>query len=364
MRKGIAFAAVLMVFAACGRPHPADPGATRETVKLYRNLLALQSGGMMFGHQDALLYGYGWFYEEGRSDVKEVCGDYPAVCGWELGHLELGDSLSLDSVRFDKIRSLLTEAFLRGNVNTISWHLRNPLTGGSAWDVTSAETVRSLLPGGEKHSLFMDYLDKLAGFLLSLRTPGGPFIPVVFRPYHEHTGSWFWWGRNLCTADDYMALWRLTVTYLRETRGIHHLLYAYSTDRFTTREEYLERYPGDDLIDIVAFDLYDRGPGFPETLGNCAAIVSQIAKEKKKIAAVSETGGPIARQTDWWTAVLLKTLEPFDLSWVLVWRNPHNNPAAAFAPFKGHPSTADFLLFHDHPETLFLKDIAPLKLYR
>jgi mannan endo-1,4-beta-mannosidase len=363
--------ALLIVVACCvclvtqaAKPRPTDPKATRETVNLYRNLLKLQYKGLMFGHQDDLPYGNGWFYEEGRSDVKDVCGDYPAVYGWELGHLELGDALSLDSVRFDKIRELIGEAYQRGGVNTISWHHRNPLTGGSAWDVTVRGVVKSVLPGGEKHGLYLQYLGKLADFLVSLKTADGNFIPVIFRPYHEHTGSWFWWGKNLCTPEEYKALWRFTVTYLRDTRNIHHLLYAYSTDRFSTREEYLERYPGDDIIDELAFDLYDRGPDYPKVLKNCAEIVSFLAREKHKIGAVSEAGGPIARQTNWWTQTLLEPLKQINLSYVLVWRNPWNKPQDAFGPFKGHPSSADFIRFYEDPETLFQKDITPLKLYR
>ncbi len=364
MRTGVAFLLILASLTSFAwKAQPADPEATRETARLYRNLLKLQQRGILFGHQDALPYGYGWFYEEGRSDVKEVCGDYPAVYGWELGHLELGSSLSLDSVRFDKIRSLLTMAFLRGGVNTISWHLRNPLTGGTAWDVSSREVVRSVLPGGDKHILFLDYLDKLAGFMLSLRTPDGKFIPVIFRPYHEHTGSWFWWGKNLCSTEEYKALWRFTVTYLRDTRKIHHLLYAYSTDRFSTREEYLERYPGDDIIDILAFDLYDRGPEYPGVLKNCAGIVSGLAAGKKKIGAVSETGGPIASQPRWWTESLLMNLRGYNLSYVLVWRNPWNRPNEAFAPYPGHPSSENFILFYRDPRTLFQKEVTPLRIY-
>jgi hypothetical protein len=346
------------------KPKPADPKATKETVNLYRNMIKLQHKGLMFGHQDDLPYGYGWFYEEGRSDIKDVCGDYPAVYGWELGHLELGAPYSLDSVRFDKIRVLITEVYGRGGINTISWHHRNALTGGTAWDVSSKGVVKSVLPGGEKHDLYLQYLDKLADFMLSLKTVDGKFIPVIFRPYHEHTGSWFWWGKNLCTVEEYKALWRFTVTYLRDTRNIHHLLYAYSTDRFSTREEYLERYPGDDLIDELAFDLYDRGADYPKVLKNCAEIVSALAREKNKIGAVSEAGGPIARQTNWWTKTILETLKPIDLSYVLVWRNPWNKPQEAFAPYKGHPSSADFILFYQDPKTLFQKDITPLRLYK
>ena len=370
MKKNISVFRIIPVLAvlilmACEKTGPADPSATRETVNLFQNLKEQQKEGLMFGHQDDLVYGVGWVYEEGRSDVKEVCGDYPAVMGWELGHLELGAPYSLDSVHFDKIRSLIRTVYQQGGVNTLSWHLRNPLTGGSAWDVTSTEVVRAVLPGGEKHGLYLEYLGRLADFMLSLKSDDGTFIPVIFRPYHEHTGSWFWWGKNLCTVEEYKALWRMTVEYLRDTRNIHHLLYAYSTDRFTTQEEYLERYPGDDLIDMLAFDLYDRGPDFPETLKNCAQIVSRLAAEKGKFAAVSESGGPIATQTDWWTARLLEPLRSIPLSYVLVWRNPWQGGShAPFGPHPGNPSAPDFVKFYDDPHTLFLQEVSPGNLYR
>lgn len=345
-------------------PQPADVNATPETVNLYQNLMKLKKSGMMFGHQDDLAYGHGWYGETGRSDVKEVCGDYPAVYGWELGHLELGDEKSLDSVYFDDIRTYIQTVYKRGGVNTISWHLRNPLTGGSAWDVTSKKVVASILPGGEKHELFLTYLDKLAAFLQSLKSEDGTSIPVLFRPYHEHTGSWFWWGRDLCSADDYKALWHMTVDYLQNEKDIHHLLYTYSTDRFQTKADYLERYPGDDVIDILGFDLYDRGPDYPELLKSCAQNVTEIAAEKGKIATVSETGGPIATDTTWWTKKVLKTLKPFEISYVLVWRNPFRpTDHAAFAPYKGSADSADFQKFYSDPETFFQKRISEFKLY-
>jgi len=358
------FAALITQYSAARNFHPADKEATRETINLYQNLMELQHEGMMFGHQDDLAYGIGWVYEEGRSDVKEACGDYPAVYGWELGHLELGDTYSLDSVHFDKIQGWIKKVYRRGGLNTISWHLRNPLTGGTAWDTSSKEVVKSILPGGEKHELFRTYLDRLADFLNGLQTEDGTYIPVLFRPFHEHTGSWFWWGKNLCTVDEYKALWRFTVNYLQNEKGIHHVLYSYSTDRFTTQEGYLERYPGDDIVDIMAFDLYDRGSDFPKVLSNCASTVSSLAKQRNKVAAVSETGGPIATNTQWWTKTLLNALRPFDLSYVLVWRNPWQ-PAShgAFSAYKNSPDSGDFIKFYKDPRTLFQKEATSLKLY-
>lgn len=352
--------AVSTIFAA----KPTDPKATKETVKLYQNLIKLQQKGVMFGHQDDLAYGEGWVYEEGRSDVKDVCGDYPAVYGWELGHLELGDAYSLDSVHFDKIQGWIKTVYERGGVNTISWHLRNPLTGGSSWDVSSKEVVKSILPGGEKHEVFKGYLDHLAKFLIALKTDNGTYIPILFRPFHEHTGSWFWWGKDLCSVDDYKALWHFTVDYLQNEKNIHHLIYAYSTDRFKTSDEYLERYPGDDIIDILGFDLYDRGPDYPTVLKNCLETVTKLASEKGKIATVSESGGPIATNANWWSMVL-ETIRPYNFSYFLVWRNPWQ-PAGhgAFAPYKGSPDSKDFVNFYQDSKTLFQKEVSKKKLYK
>ena len=342
------------------KPIPSDPKATPEAVKLYQKMMELQHKGLMFGHQDDMAYGTSWYASEGRSDVKDVCGDYPAVIGWELGHLELGDAYSLDSVYFDNIRKGIIKADQMGAINTVSWHHRNALTGGTAWDVSSKKTVASILPGGEKHDLYLKYLDKLADFMLSLKDDKGKLVPILFRPYHEHTGSWFWWGKNLCTVDEYKALWRFTVTYLRETKNLHNLLFSYSTDRFTTSAEYMERYPGDDLIDLLGFDLYDRGPEYSATLANCAKIVSGIGVEKGKIVAVTEAGGPISKNQEWWTKTVLETLRPYDLSYVLVWRNPTTKSKAkdaSFGPYKNCPSEQDFIKFYNDPRTLFLKDI-------
>ena len=351
--------ATISTFAAT----PTDPKATKETVKLYQNLMKLQQKGVMFGHQDDLAYGHGGVYEEGRSDVKDACGDYPAVYGWELGHLELGDAYSLDSVHFEKIQNWIKTVYKRGGVNTISWHLRNPLTGGSSWDVSSKEVVKSILPGGKKHELFKAYLDKLADFMLALKTDEGIYIPVLFRPFHEHTGSWFWWGKDLCSVDDYKALWRFTVSYLQNEKNIHHLIYTYSTDRFKTSGEYLERYPGDDINDILGFDLYDRGSDYPEVLQNCLATVTKLAEEKGKIATVSESGGPIAKNTEWWS-MILKTIRPYRFSYFLVWRNPWQ-PAShgAFAPYKNSSDSNDFVKFYNDPKTLFQREVSKEKLY-
>lgn len=347
---------------------PTDKNATKETVKLYQNLKKLLNKGFMFGHQDDLAYGVGWQYEKDRSDIKDVTGDYPAVYGWELGHLEIDKPVNLDSVPFNKMQQLIRQGYERGGVITISWHLNNPLTGKSAWNPETG-TVASILPGGNKHDLYKSWLNKIASFINGLKDSHGKFIPVVFRPYHELNGNWFWWGGKNCTADEFKSLWIFTASYLRNEKGLHHLLYAYNTDRFTSRDEYLQKYPGDEWVDVIGFDIYQRNTSnekFIADIDKMLMMLEEIAKEKNKIPALTEFGGNLS-DNNWWTGTFLKGIGNHKISWVLGWRNAGGKSSGEFefyVPYKGHGSANDFEKFYKEAKTLFEKDVYAEKLYQ
>lgn len=281
----------LPVYAAASEL-PSDKKATRETIALYNNLKKLVNKGTMFGHQDDLAYGVGWKYEDGRSDIRDVTGDYPAVYGWELGHLEIDRPHNLDSVPFNRMQQFIKAGYERGGVITISWHLNNPLTGKTAWDPAEG-TVTSVLPGGSKNELFKTWLDKVAVFMNTLKGIDGEFIPVIFRPYHELNGNWFWWGGKNSTNDEFKRLWIFTASYLRNEKNLHHLLYAYNTDRYSSREEYLQKYPGDEWVDVIGFDIYQRNSTkekFIADIDKMLSTLEAIAHEKNKIPALTEFG--------------------------------------------------------------------------
>src|SRR5690606_24598530 len=82
-------------------PLPIDAKATQETRSLHAFLHRLQGERILFGHQDDLAYGVHWRYQSGKSDVKDVAGDYPAVMGWDIGGIEYGHEVNLDAVPFD-----------------------------------------------------------------------------------------------------------------------------------------------------------------------------------------------------------------------------------------------------------------------
>jgi mannan endo-1,4-beta-mannosidase len=352
---------------------PADKNATAQTVNLYNNLKRLAQKGFMFGHQDDLAYGVNWKYENGKSDVKEVSGDYPAVYGWELGGLEASEEKNIDGVPFKKMRQFIKEGYERGGVITISWHARSPLGAPKgAWDTTHG-TVASILPGGTNHALYKSWLDELAKFLGSLKGSQGEAIPVLFRPFHELTGNWFWWCRNACTPEQFKVLWRFTQYYLREEKKVHNLLYVYNTSGdFKTKEEFLERYPGDDATDMISFDAYQyddpvKSDWFVKNTNFQLGLIEEIAAEKNKLTAFAETGYEQIPFANWWTETLLKAIGQHKISYVLVWRNHGYNEFMKkmhyYAPYKGQGSEADFIKFYQLDNTLFEKDVAKEKLY-
>ena len=354
-------------------PEPADKKATKETVSLFKSLFELQDKGIMYGHQDDLMYGSTWWYEKERSDTRDFTGDYPAVAGFEIGHLELGHERSLDSVSFAQIAEQIKAHYKRGGVITISWHADNPLTmqdpasksrrqGGTAWDVSSKEVVASILPGGKNHEMFNTWLERLATFFKSLKDDDGTPIPFIFRPYHEHSGSFFWWGTNICTDREYNDLWRYTVRFLRDKNDIHNILYAYNTDRVTSLEQYMRGYPGDDIIDMLSLDMYDRGEVFGKELDTALNFITAEALKRNKLTALSETGGRRG-MTDWWSTVLLPTVSKYPVGYVLTWRHAFR-PGFIRRGGSSQPFPEDFINFYNSPGTLFLKEIEVVNIYK
>jgi len=353
---------------------PSDKMATKETVALYNHLHALLGKKVLFGHQDDLAYGVGWQYEPGRSDVKSVTGEYPALYGWELGHLELDSAKNLDNVPFNKMKQFIRQGYVRGGAITISWHLNNPLNEKSAWDTTRG-SVAAILPGEPKNKTYVLYLDRLASFIGELKGPKGEAIPILFRPFHELTGSWFWWGESECTPLEFISLWRFTVDYLRNTKKLHNILYVYSTSDFKSKENYLERYPGDEYTDVVSFDSYQHssaitkeGNNFIKQIDSRLSMLKEIAADKNKIPAFAETGYEGIPQADWWTIVLLPLLEKYKVSYVLVWRNAglmkETGKMHYYAPYKNQLSAIDFLKFSKNDHMMFEKKIKAANIYK
>lgn len=335
---------------------------------------AADEGTPLYGHQDDLMYGHTWNatkendYSFKRSDVLATAGDYPAVLGLELGGIELGNKLNIDGNDFDIIRAGAQKHYKRGGIVTISWHPRNPLTGGDTWDVSSDKAVASILPGGEKHEMFMGWLASCADFIESIG------IPFIFRPWHEHTGDWFWWCDGMCTPEEYNALWIMTYKYFTEERGIKGIVWAISPNIMEhSREVFEPRYPGDEYVDIVGLDLYEfksadetveaASERYVQQMRVGIAEISGFAVEHGKVFAMCEAGYEGLHDPNWWTGALAPSLEGFPVSYVLTWRNssseipPFDKDHHFYAPWPGQQSEADFKAWCNSGKVKLLKNI-------
>lgn len=349
----------------------ADKKASNETASLFYNLKKSSKTNILFGHQDDTKRGItysssglmNWENEQDnlplqllRSDVKDVSGSYPAVYGHDFIHIANFQSGNWFDYEKSIAHDLCVDAYNRGGVNTFCWHYFNPVSKGSFyWNESPVEAVSSILPGGALHDVYKNSLKQIADFAKSLMGADGKLVPLIFRPFHEFDGDWFWWGKAHCTDEQYKQLYRFTVSYLRDDLGVHNFLYAWSPDRnFASEAQYLERYPGDEYVDLLGTDNYEdiKQESSVALLSAKLKIVSDYAIRKNKLAAFTETGLQNLTKSDWYSQVLLKALknQKLELAYVMVWANTGN---AFWTPYKGHPAEADFIRFKNDPYILF-----------
>ena len=356
-----------MALASCGGSKSAsDKDATAaDTITPAQTLISqldsvVKSGHFYFGHHDDTAYGHTWKYVEGNSDVKAVIGEYPGLMSWDLGMIEVDSAKNLDGVPFEFIAAEIAKQNARGGVNAISWHPLNPISGGNSWDVST-----SPLHEVATNAALSDTLDvwnnRAASFIASLKDAEGNPVPVIFRPWHENSGSWFWWGAGNATPDEYIALWKRT-REIFDAKGINNVVWAYSPDKDLTHEQYFLTYPGDEYVDILGTDIYhfDGEKGIDQYVSRVKSqmpFVVEEAKKRGKLAALTETGLESLGVTDWYTSVLLPAIEGLPIAYVCVWRNAieSENPNHFYVPYPGHPAEADFKAFHDNSNAVFVK---------
>lgn len=350
-----------------------DKKATEQTQALFKNLKGIAKSNILFGQQDATAYGVDRNDPvKGFSDVHDVTGAYPSLYGFDIGHID--DSVNVDSVPFTKIKRLIKEAHSRGGVITISWHENFPGSG----TISSGENrkISRVLPGGDYNLEWKEMLNKLAGFFNELKDEKGNAIPVIFRPYHEHNGDWFWWGTKENTAQEYIDIFKYTVHYLRDSLNIHHLLYAISPDRSRMKtahadEDFLYAYPGDDYIDIIGLDNYwdvgrssdyvteiTRSQQDSLFLSSLRAVV-RISESKGKIPVLAETGQDKLKENNWFTSRILEPLKNDSIAnriaYILVWRNASQKHF--YTPYPGHGASEDFLNFYKDEMIVFENEL-------
>ncbi len=352
--------------------HVVDPDATAETRSLFSYLDDVRGDGILFGHQHTTSFGLTTGPTDGTtSDVKNVTGDFPAVFGWDTLIIEGNERPGLAENTRDQNIALFADYIAKadaiGGINTVSAHVENFVTGGSFYD-TSGDTLRAVLPGGSHHADLVAYLDDIAELADQSRDADGNLIPIIFRPWHENAGSWFWWGAAFGSPGEYQELYRFTVEYLRDVKGVSNFLYAWGPGGGFggNRDVYLRTYPGDEFVDVLGLDTYDNTASDAFLTGLVADLrmIAEIADEKGKISAFTEFGvsGGVGTNgsspAQWFTKVLAAIkADPVASrnAYMETWAN--FDAGQHFVPVPGDALLEDFQAFAADPFTLFASEV-------
>lgn len=228
-----------------------------------------------------------------------------------------------------------------------------------------ATTFKSILPGGTKHDWYKAKLDKIASVISNLKGSNGELIPVIFRPFHEFDGNWFWWGANYCSPEEYKTAFQFTVDYLKNTKGIHNILYAFSPDNsYSTSTNYLSRYPGDAYVDVLGMnnygDINDQGQAGSDIANAKIKMISDLAITKVKIASMTETGYQVTNSnaaiSGWFSTYLYNTLtaNSIQISFVMFWNNTANG---YYVPTPETSNANDFASFATKPKSALVNSL-------
>ena len=211
-----------------------NPNASAETQALYRFLCDTYGNHVISGQQESTWMGSEDYEFE---IIRNASGKLPALRGLDY----MGDDFSGCNRRAKAWHD-------KGGIVTICWHCGSDFSGSHTESLNSdLDWDKALTPGTPEYEQLIAGMDKGAKALQKLQQAG---VPVIWRPFHEFDGSWFWWGKG--GAENFKKLWR--IMYDRYTRdwGLDNLIWnlGYCGD---VNDGW---YPGDDCVDLIGADTY------------------------------------------------------------------------------------------------------------
>jgi mannan endo-1,4-beta-mannosidase len=222
--------------------------------------------------------------------LHEHTGKYPALVGLDFMHQTGKESAwYYDDPEYSKqvVRDS-TDYWKRGGIVALCWHWRDPLkttnnfySPSSNNAATEFDIEKAVQDGTAENKAVLGDLDAVADQLEALQTAG---ISVLWRPLHEGSGKWFWWGYKGPTP--FKKLWKIEFDYFTKVRKLKNLLWVFTAG--TPSEGIADWYPGDDMVDIIGMDIYptkgDHSSQYAE-FGNCKGVF-----KSRKVIALSECG--------------------------------------------------------------------------
>ena len=178
------------------------------------------------------------------------------------------------TINYDFINPRFISAWNAGHYVTLSVHAKSPVAGTSYKTIlTDAQYTQVITPGTTLYNNWRSQLSTIADGLEELQNAG---VVVLFRPFHEMNGSWFWWGGYAAiTNGNYKVLWQQMFNYLTIDRGLNNLLFLFApsakSDLVTSTY-----YPGDNYVDLTGLDIYTSNI----TTGGVGGVVAMLGINK------------------------------------------------------------------------------------
>ncbi|GIO87116.1 hypothetical protein J25TS5_40480 [Paenibacillus faecis] len=256
------------------------PDASPETRGLMRYLCSIYGRSMLTGQQIGVL-------STPELDlIHEVTGRYPAVAGFDFmnyspSRVERGATCRDTDLAIDWWKN-------RGGIVTFCWHWNAPKdlidlppdrTWGSGFytKATTFDVKKAMAnTGSEEYRLILRDIDAIA---VELKRLADARVPVLWRPLHEASGGWFWWGAK--GPEPCIALWKLMYHRLTYEHGLNHLIWVWNG-------QHADWYPGDEFVDIIGEDIYAPVRDYSSQQERFRTAESYT--QTPKIIAMSENG--------------------------------------------------------------------------
>ena len=230
---------------------PVNPNATPEAQQLLARLYQVQDSGQIISglHHNQL-----WMpnYAKDLNRIKETAGRIPLIWGgdlaWDAG----------------TVIEMAAEQYEAGHIITLMWHSSRPYDRGpvdfetqTKGQLTPQEWEDLVTEGTRMNRMWMVQVDSIAMYLKVLQQRN---IPVLWRPYHEMNGEWFWWGNHPGT-DGFARLWQMLYDRLTNHHHLDNLIWVWNANAMRDGQEgitmWLDNYyPGPDYVDVLATDVY------------------------------------------------------------------------------------------------------------
>ena len=259
---------------------PVNPNAQPCVHRMLTYLAQLSGNGILTG-QHTKTRGM-----EELHHIEAVTGRQPALLGFELlsyspniNYLDT-DEECMEEVcgNYGTLRQAWEWAAQKGVV-TLTWHWFSPLGGrGKAFYTkeTDFDATRALVEGTPENKALLSDMDMMAALLRPFRDAG---VPILWRPFHEGDGDWFWWGAK--GPETLKGLWRLMYDRYTNLHGLDNLIWVWNSP-------VPDCYPGDDVVDIISRDMYP--PAHQHTAQSEKLVELRNITRQEKIALIGEIG--------------------------------------------------------------------------